>query len=198
MEVVIDFETTGLCPFTCEPIQICMMVLEGGENKIWYIDTEKPPEEWAEWPRNNMEKNIPQWKTMKKPMADVMEEIFKWIGPHKMLTFIAHNAPFDYAFWKQMLFKTKMKEPGRWYWHDTASIQRQLALRTQLLPYNHKKKVSFKTINLKGACEKYDIKNEQAHNALGDVLATAELFKKQTTKFIVGTNGRLKVKKEPK
>lgn len=76
--------------------------------------------------------------------------------------FVAHNAWFDYSFIDVNARKTMQKNIS----NDVICTVR---LSRQLLPELPSKKLGC-------LCEHFNIKNNQAHRAMGDVLATSQVF----------------------
>ena len=159
--VVVDLETTGLDPHKgCEIIEIG--ITEINENIIGrnYSRFVKP------------ESNIPYFITNITGITNEMvanEECLESVLPRFReylgeKTMIAHNAKFDIKFLNYYLEQLSLKP-----------ITNYICTMEML-----KKCTTYKGKNkkLETACKYYDIKNENAHRADSDTLATAQLFLK--------------------
>lgn len=104
-----------------------------------------------------------------------LSELIKFIELHfdvnSSVTLAGHNVSFDISFIKQ-LFKTNRRDFSRYFSHrsiDTSSILSYLQI-CQII------KMPLKSSS--DAFRHFDIKVNNRHSALGDALATANLFNK--------------------
>ena len=105
--------------------------------------------------------------------ADI-EKVGKSGRPYKVARLAAHNAPFDRDFLFPWYRKLGVFLPADWHVIDTV----QLAL-----VYNTIYGVNTPSLKLGDLCEYHGIPLEDAHDALGDVKATALLAKHLLTKL---------------
>jgi DNA polymerase III epsilon subunit-like protein len=104
-----------------------------------------------------------------------MDEIFSFIGKHfpgkGKITLAGHNVHFDAAFLKAF-FSANNKDFSQFFSHriiDTSSILHYLYLAGR---------IKQRAISSDEAFDLFDIKVEGRHTALGDAIATAQLFTK--------------------
>ena len=81
---------------------------------------------------------------------------------------VAQNTPFDYSFLVAGFMRHGIKDPFFFAKLDTIS----------LAYLRFRKDPEMTSFSLKSLCDKYGIKNDKAHNALADIRATFEVFKK--------------------
>jgi len=101
----------------------------------------------------------------------IISFISKNFPDHKKITLAGHNVHFDVNFLKKLFYRNNNKF-SKYFSHriiDTSSILYYLYLSGHL----QKKSISSDT-----AFELFDIKVAGRHTALGDAIATAELFNK--------------------
>ena len=159
--VVVDLETTGLDPYSgCEIIEIGITEIKNNQIVRNYSRLVKPkgiiPPVITEITgiTNEMVEN-------EEGIETVLPRFRKFLNDRIM---IAHNAKFDLKFLNYYLKK-----------YDLPTIDNHLCTLEML-----KKCKSYKGKNkkLETACNYYNIKNENAHRADSDTLATAKLFLK--------------------
>lgn len=106
--------------------------------------------------------------------ADV-PKVSKWSGKkYKVAQLAAHNAAFDRGFIFPWFKQLDIFFPAEWHVIDTM----QLAMTVNTL-FGEKPK-SLKLVDL---CDHYGIELENAHDALGDVVATARLGRELLTRL---------------
>jgi DNA polymerase-3 subunit epsilon len=155
---VIDIETTGGSPRTERITEIAIYIFDG-ENIIKEYSTLINPERNIPYfitnltgITNEMVADAPRFYEVAKDIVEITEG----------MTFVAHNARFDYSFIRQ-----EFKNLGFNYNRnllDTVSLSRKL------LP-------GHKSYSLGKLCKELNIKINGRHRASGDALATVELFK---------------------
>lgn len=155
--VVIDIETTGLSKHYHKITEIAAAKIEKGKIKEQFHSLVNP------------EQKIPKFITnltgiddeMVKDAPLIHEVMPEFLGFLKEDIFVAHNATFDYGFLEHNASKINLVLKNK------RLCTRKLANR--LLPELRSKKLCF-------LCEHLGIENNQAHRAMSDVLATAEVF----------------------
>jgi len=171
---VVDFETGGLDPSLHDPVQVAVMVLDSS--------TLLPLAQFSTYIQPEAERVTQDAFVVNKLSLDLLqdapgkEEAFKalveFLKPYGQGFFVAHNAKFDYDFFKAWArtsapvgFDTDQQFDRR------ILCTAQMALQKLVL---QERRVS--SVRLGGLTEYFGIKHN-AHDALGDVLATAELLK---------------------
>lgn len=157
--VVVDLETTGLDPNEgCEIIEIGITEINNeiiGRNYSRLIKPKKSISSFI----TNLTGITNEMVKNEEDIETVLPKFRKYIGDK---TIIAHNAKFDLKFLNYYLNKLNL-EP----------IEKSICTMEML-----KKIETYKGKNkkLETACNYYNIKNENAHRADSDTLATAKLF----------------------
>jgi DNA polymerase-3 subunit alpha (Gram-positive type) len=158
--VVLDIETTGLSKHRHDITEIAAVKYRGGKKKGEFQSLVNPGG------------HIPSFITR---LTGIDDEMVK-DAPHisKVLpgfldflgdgVIVAHNATFDYGF----IHENSLRHLDKGLENERLCT-RKLAYR--LLPDLYSRKLGV-------VCEHLDIVNEQAHRAMGDVKATAEIFSK--------------------
>ena len=190
----VDVETTGLKPGVHDLIQICVLPLDGNIKPInsitpFYINMKpKFPEnidKGAATVNGLQMTNV--IKTGIDPWAGVelFEEWFKNLNlpVNRSIVPLAHNWPFDREFIKEWLGGPEM------FWHHFSPQYRDSM--TAALYMNdradyHQERVESPKTNLNYMCRQYKVDNPNAHDALGDCIATAELYRKLMSVHIHG------------
>lgn len=160
---IIDIETTGLSKHRHKITEIAAAKVENGKITQEFQTLVNPE---MEIPRfitkltgidNEMVKDSP---TIDK----VLPEFIEFLGND---IFVAHNATFDFGF---------LNHNSEIYHNHTIENKRLCTckLARRLLPDLPRKR-------LKDLCEHFDIENENAHRAMGDVKATALAFNNMLT-----------------
>lgn len=158
MYSIIDIETTGGSPRTERITEIAIYVFDG-ESIIREYSTLINPERNIPYfitgltgITNEMVADAPKFYEVAKDIVEITEG----------MTFVAHNARFDYSFirqeFKNLGFKYKRNVL------DTVSLSRKL------LP-------GHKSYSLGKLCKELNISINGRHRAEGDALATVELFR---------------------
>ncbi len=158
--VVLDIETTGLSKYMHKITEIAAVKIKGKKIIGEYQSLINP------------ETHIPSFITrltgindeLVKDAPKIHEELPNFLEFLSDKPIIAHNASFDYGFLSHNV-DTHLKTN----FLNEKICTRKLANR--LLPELPSKKLSI-------LCELFEITNEQAHRAMADTKATAELFLK--------------------
>lgn len=159
MYVVVDIETTGLSPHFHKITELAAVRIENGEVKESFqtlINPQVPIS--SEISRitgitNEMVRNAPR-------LNEVLPLFLEFLGDD---VFVAHNAPFDYKF-----LQNHCSKHGKQF-SPECLCTRNLA--NHILPNLYSKKLS-------ALCQVFKIENLQAHRALEDAKATAQIFLK--------------------
>ena len=158
MYTVIDIETTGLSKNYHQITEIAAAKIRNGKMVECYETLVNPKVRIPSFITrltgidNEMVKNSPF-------INQVLPSFVDFLGDD---VFVAHNATFDYGFLEHNL---KVH-------HNHQFINPRLCIRklaNRLFPELSRKR-------LNDLCEHLNIKNVQAHRAMGDVKATAEVF----------------------
>lgn len=158
MYSVIDIETTGGSPRTERITEIAIYIFDG-ENITREFTSLINPERNIPYfitgltgITNEMVADAPRFYEVAKDIVEITEG----------MTFVAHNARFDYSFIRQ-----EFKNLG---YNFTRNILDTVSLSRKLLP-------GYKSYSLGKLCTNLGIKINGRHRAAGDALATIELFK---------------------
>ncbi len=157
---VVDIETTGLSPYRHKITEISGAVLYKGKITKEFTSLVNP------------EVPIPKFITRLTGITDelvkdaplideVIPKFMKFLGKN---TFVAHNAWFDLNF----LEYSSMKHMKKTIDNDVLCTCK---LARRLVPYLSSKKLG-------ALCEHFEIKNEEAHRARGDTIATTEVLRR--------------------
>jgi len=158
--VVVDIETTGLSPYRHKITEIAAIKVLNGKIVNQFEQLINP------------ETHIPSFITKLTGIHDalvadaptvdeVIPEFQSFLGEE---VFVAHNASFDHKFIAHNIHKHQ-KEHMR---NEKLCTQK---LANRILPDLHSKRLGV-------ICEHYGVDNKQAHRAMGDTLATVEVFGK--------------------
>ncbi|MBT5022345.1 hypothetical protein HOK51_02725 [Candidatus Woesearchaeota archaeon] len=162
---IIDIETTGLSKHRHNITEIAAARMHKGKIVDKFQTLVNPQ---VKIPRfitrltgidNELVKDAPK-------ICEALPDFIKFLGDN---VFVAHNATFDYGFLHHNC-KTH---------HDHTLLNEKVCTRkiaTRLLPDLHRKRLG-------DLCEYFDVTNVQAHRAMADVEATAEVFKHMLTKL---------------
>jgi DNA polymerase-3 subunit alpha (Gram-positive type) len=161
--IVLDIETTGLSRYRHNITEIAAVKFKDGK-RIDEFQTLVNPQEHI--PRfitrltgidDEMVKDAP-------PIDKVLPEFLEFMGDAVM---VAHNATFDYGFISENALRHL----------DVSLLNERLCTRKlayRLLPELYSRRLGC-------VCDHLEIVNEQAHRAMGDVNATAEIFSRFLT-----------------
>ena len=177
----VDLETGGLSSKRHPIIQIAAVTVDlpfasyrPFERKIRFDLTQADPQALAMnsydadlWAREAVDERIAanDFAAFLKRSAD-LTKVSRNGRPYKVAQMAAHNAPFDHGFLFAWFKRLNIYLPGEWHMIDTM----QLALLNNAV--NGTRPPSLKLVDL---CDFYGIELNNAHDALGDVMATAKL-----------------------
>lgn len=157
--IAIDLETTGLNPREDRIIEIGAVRVEDGTETAQYHTMINP--------RRNLEPRIicltgitEDMVTDAPDMAEIADELLEFCGE---LPLLGHHVIFDYSFLKRSLVNL-----GRSFEKNGIDT---LKLCRRFMPPGEKK-------NLADACAFFDIRQEQAHRALGDARDAHRLYER--------------------
>ena len=156
--ICIDLETTGLNPKRDRIIEIgAVKVREGKivEKFQKLIDPQQSLEERVEILTGITTEDLKGQPTIR----DVLPELQEFLGEEVLL---GHRVLFDYSFLKRAFTNEKISFERKGI--DTLKLARQFVTECE-------------SKKLESLCQHYGIKH-QAHRALGDALATVELYQK--------------------
>lgn len=154
---ITDIETTG-SHAAANSITEIAVVLTDGVSEIDRFQSLVQPEHLIPFHitqltgiSNEMVEGAPRFE-------DLAEELYDWF---KDAVFVAHNVGFDYAFIK------KSFEAYGYYFHPQRLCTVRLA--RKIFP-------GLPSYSLGRICDRFGIDNEARHRAMGDTMATVELF----------------------
>ena len=161
--VCIDLETTGLNPKRDRIIEIGAVKVRNGkiaEKFQQLIDPKQQLEERVELLTGITSKELEGQPTIQ----EVLPKLKEFLGEDVLL---GHRVLFDYSFLKRTF--TNEKIPFERNGIDTLKLARQFVTECE-------------SKKLESLCKHYEIKH-QAHRALGDALATVELYQILTERY---------------
>lgn len=158
MYSVIDIETTGGSPKTEKITEIAIYIFDG-ESIIREYSTLINPERNIPYFITNLTGITNEMVTDAPKFYEVAKDI---VEITKGMTFVAHNARFDYSFIRQ-----EFKNLG---FNFKRNVLDTVGLSRRLLP-------GHKSYSLGKLCKELNISINGRHRAEGDALATVELFK---------------------
>lgn len=157
MYAIIDIETTGGSPSNSKITEIAI-ILHDGEKVVKEYSTLINPETYIPYQitqltgiSNAMVEGAPLFHEVAKEIVEMTEGA----------VFVAHNVKFDYSF-----VQAAFKDLGYNFHRSTLCTVR---LSRKAFP-------GYKSYSLGEICRELNIRIENRHRALGDALATAELF----------------------
>lgn len=181
----VDVETTGLSVEQHEVWQVCVLpldaMLEPNKNFMPFYTDMKPER------IDNIDpkaislgiKDLGNLLTRARPTDMVADDFVTWfeklnLAPGKKLVPLAHNFPFDRAFLRKWLGESLYDSIFHYHYRDTMNIGSFLNDRMDSacreLPYTR--------LGLKNMCKVHDVQLTNAHDAMADCMATAELYAK--------------------
>ena len=156
--ICIDLETTGLNPKRDRIIEIGAVKVRNGEIVETFQQLIDPKQQLEE--RVELLTGISSKELEGKPaIQEVLPAIKEFLGEDVLL---GHRVLFDYSFLKRAFTNEKISFERKGI--DTLKLARQFV-------------VDCESKKLESLCKHYGI-THQAHRALGDVLATVELYRK--------------------
>lgn len=179
----VDVETTGLTIDQHEIWQICVLPLDGmlQPNKAFIpFYTEMKPDRIDNIDPAALKlgiRDLGRLLTTARPTDLVQDDFVEWfqrlnLAPGKKLAPLAHNFPFDRGFLRKWLGEKLYDEIFHYHFRDTMCIGAFLNDRQDSacrdLPYTR--------LGLKNMCKAHDVVLTNAHDAMADCMATAELY----------------------
>jgi len=182
----VDVETTGLRPGYHDIIQIAVLPLDSQIRPIqnirpFYVAAMKPKrlenidKAAPKAHRINMAelclKGLDPWKAV-----DLFEEWFERLElpVGKRIVPLAHNWVFDRAFVIDWLGELSFEHFFDYHYRDSMVAAEYLNDRAD----HHVEKYPFPKVSLEYCCNILNVTNADAHNALADCVATAEVYKR--------------------
>lgn len=182
---VIDVETSGTIPGHHDILQVCVLPLDSRlepreDIMPFYCDIQpKRPETW------DMKSSTVNRLTFAKiaqtgiepyKAADLFDEWLERLrlAPGKRISPLAHNWCFDRGFIIDWLGRESFNQyfDGRYRDSMVVSLFENDRADFKCEPYPHPK------VNLTYLAKIYNIPHERAHDALGDCIATAQIYKR--------------------
>lgn len=171
---VIDFETGGLDPQKHDPVQVAVQVLDP--------QTLRPVSSFVSYIKPDPSRVSPEALAIHgisletladaPEPCDVFEALVEFLRPYQQGLFVAHNAKFDYefmTFWAAKCSPEGFKMSHLFDYRLICTAQlafQQLVLREQVTP----------RVKLTELAEHFNLEHN-AHDALGDVVVTAEILR---------------------
>lgn len=184
---LLDTETTGLCSYKNDVIELSILRYSDGAQKTWHLQPTSFEHVDAGALRVNGHKledlkhQTAEGKELYKPAKDVIVDVENWILednlPNENRVMVAHNVVFDKNMLEQLWSKCESRDtfPFGRRTIDTSSLEffMDLAGGGEMAP-------GYSLANLN---KKYKIVNSKAHTAEADTKALYEVFKKQLDVF---------------
>lgn len=195
--IVFDCETGGLDHNKNPITQIALLTLDGSTLKeINRFETfiapydnlkiEKVTLEITGFTMKEIESGVSK-KEAVNLLSDYIKSSTTNYHPSNKPIMVGHNVQFDMGFIGS-LFEREGK--------DIYEIVSRTQVDTMVLAKMYSPKKSNKSIRLGNVCEWFDIELKNAHSAMPDVIATAELFKTFTNTLRMGDNPNVKQQEE--
>lgn len=168
----IDTETTGLDPFQSKLMSLALVDIDDPENRIQlFVDHDLEDLDWTPAAWQFFQNYQTDWENQKMSMWEIGDKLKEFIGD-EIITPVMHNAAFDMGFLKQLPHFMSLNISHRCI--DTASL---LIVFKQLGLIGDDVNSSFDAFNF------YNIfmEENERHTALGDALATRELYLRMMT-----------------
>jgi DNA polymerase III epsilon subunit family exonuclease len=157
MYCVIDFETTGLSPHSCDVIEYAAMRI-GGDREGEFIESLCAPVRSAITPKITEINGIrPGDVAGKAPFGEHLHHFLDFIGDDII---VAHNIPFDMGFLRRYCGDLNIIPPQKT--KCTLAMARRMC--------------RLRSYSLKAVAESFSIRAERYHRALDDVRVTAQVL----------------------
>lgn len=163
----VDIETTGLNLALHEIIEIGCVITTPALELIEEFELKIKPERLEDADKTSMKinhYNSADWKGAIS-LRDAMKILGKKV---KDCIMVGQNVAFDSGFLEHAFAQNKILNTMHYHKLDTISIA--------WAKLHHEPDLEH--FSLRELCKRFDIKNEQAHNALSDARATFELYKR--------------------
>ena len=170
--VAIDVETSGVNPFQHQILSLALVPLDLSKSPLELYVNEGEPE-WQKIAADYFEGSRPTWKANGLSASEACKALSSYIENvfGKQITVVGHNVGFDVAFLRQLAFRAGLDQVPLISHRviDTHTILYLLHL-SGVIPED--------ALSSDGAFRHFDIRPTASarHTALGDALATRELF----------------------
>lgn len=176
----IDTETTGLNENKHSLIQIaCLIEIDG--QIIDKLDLKIRPFKGALISKESMEKNNITIEKLKSkeylPYPKAFEKFIKFLEPHcnrydreDKMVIAGKNVKFDIRFLREFFIKNDDSYFGSWFLYPSINIENYIA---ELCAFDGLRLINYK---LETLCKFFDIKLDNAHDALCDIESTRNLY----------------------
>jgi len=163
--VVIDFETTGLYPNTCEIIEFGAVRYSGGMEIEFFQALVKPK---GSIPAKASQVNRIYDKDVadKPSINEVLPDFMRFIGVDVL---VAHNAAFDLSFLQAAIERYNSTHPDRMPFILRNKVADTLALAKYHQP-------NLKSYGLQNLIVQFNLGKYESHRSLGDCRATGALY----------------------
>lgn len=178
--VVIDVETSGVNPFRHEILSVGLVPMDIGlPTAVVHIRPDTI--QWSEFARKNFEQFSAEWYAQAiSPIkaCEAIEEFLNRTFPGRSATPVGHNIGFDLGFLKKLAFLGDRDEIA-------GLSHRAIDTHTLLHLLFLQGKIPKQATSSDGAFDYFGIQIEKSrrHTALGDAMATRELFRLVLEKF---------------
>lgn len=187
--VFFDTETSGVLPYKHEIIQIGAAAMVDGELVSEFEAKIRFDPDVADPDALEMNSYDPQeWAETAEHPEDVHKRFAEWAKQYQRLyvsnngkkyrvcQMVAHNAAFDMEFYRRFLAKHNIQW-GAFYFHPLCTMQLAMWLfdRKENRPTNYKLGTLCDFLGL-------EVEEDDAHDALADVRATAEVYRAMVLK----------------
>lgn len=170
--VAIDVETSGINPFRHQILSLALVPLDPSRSPLELYVNEGEPE-WQRTAADYFEKSRAVWEAYGRSASEACAALSSYIetvfGDH--ITVVGHNVGFDVAFLRQLAFQAGLDQMPLMSHRviDTHTILYLLHL-SGMIPED--------ALSSDGAFRHFGIRPQACarHTALGDALATRELF----------------------
>lgn len=184
----IDVETTGLEPGWHEIIQIAIQPLDARIKPLkgvspFYFNVKPEFPERASKKAMSVNKLDLDWLLIHAPdqwkVAELLDEWWERLDLpfQRTLMPLAHNWQYEAGFLKAWLGVEQFSQFFHPYIQDTM-VQ---AIYLNNRAYSRGETILFDRVRLRDVCKHYGVINENPHDALGDVRATAEVYRHMLT-----------------
>lgn len=163
MRVFVDTETSGLDPKHHSILSVCLGNKDIGY-KTFHI---RPDPDMIIDPKAMEVNNIDLGGLWEDQSIAFLEYLQEMVAEHGQLEPIGHNYMFDIGFIQQVLGRRGYEKFFSRRYLDTMIIAKFLS---------EVGMVKSESYSLAHLCESFEIKNEEAHTAEGDVKATEKLY----------------------
>ena len=173
---ILDFETTGLNTTADDIIEIAIKIYSRKEIYHTLVIPKKPlPKKISELTQIT---NSMICKDAIHP-TQMFREMYQFLLQHKVTHILAHNGEqFDFIFLKLLFFKHNVSY-SRFQWIDSIYLFRKI---------HSLQKLTMPSYSQKNLCQFYQIHQEQAHRAIGDVQDLETLFDAIVTNYSIYQN----------